>query len=102
MPAGVAVKAPAIGLSRTLEKLGLRLGRLKTGTPPRLDGRTIDWSVLEMQPGDDPPEPFSALTARIENPQVECGITRTVEVTHKIISENVHSSPMYSGKIASR
>ena len=102
IPAGRVGEAPSIGLSRTLEKLGLRLGRLKTGTPPRLDGRTIDWSVLEMQPGDDPPEPFSALTTRIENTQVECGITRTVEATHKIIRENVHRSPMYSGQIASR
>jgi tRNA uridine 5-carboxymethylaminomethyl modification enzyme len=102
IPAGRVGEAPSIGLSGTLEKLGVRLGRLKTGTPPRLDGRTIDWSVLEMQPGDDPPEPFSALTTRIENPQVECGITRTVEATHKIIRENVHRSPMYSGQIASR
>jgi len=102
IPAGRVGEAPSIGLSRTLEKLGLRLGRLKTGTPPRLDGRTIDWSALEMQPGDDPPEPFSALTTRIENTQVECGITRTVEATHKIIRENVHRSPMYSGQIASR
>jgi tRNA uridine 5-carboxymethylaminomethyl modification enzyme len=102
IPAGRVGEGPSIGLSRTLEKLGLRLGRLKTGTPPRLDGRTIDWSALEMQPGDDPPEPFSALTTRIENTQVECGITRTVEATHKIIRENVHRSPMYSGQIASR
>src|SRR4029453_16520451 len=102
IPAGRVGEAPSIGLSGTLEKLGVRLGRLKTGTPPRLDGRTIDWSVLEMQPGDDPPEPFSALTTRIENTQVECGITRTVEATHKIIRENVHRSPMYSGQIASR
>src|SRR5262245_10202268 len=102
IPAGRVGEGPSIGLSRTLEKLGLRLGRLKTGTPPRLDGRTIDWSGLEMQPGDDPPEPFSALTTRIENPQVECGVTRTVEATHKIIRENVHRSPMYSGQIASR
>jgi tRNA uridine 5-carboxymethylaminomethyl modification enzyme len=102
IPAGRVGEAPAIGLSQTLEKLGLKLGRLKTGTPPRLDGRTIDWSGLEMQPGDDPPEPFSTLTARIENRQIECGITRTVEATHKIIRDNVHRSPMYSGQIASR
>jgi tRNA uridine 5-carboxymethylaminomethyl modification enzyme len=102
IPAGRVGEAPAIGLSRTLENLGLRLGRLKTGTPPRLDGRTIDWSALEMQPGDDPPEPFSVLTTRIENSQIECGITRTVEATHKIIRDNVHRSPMYSGQIASR
>jgi tRNA uridine 5-carboxymethylaminomethyl modification enzyme len=102
IPAGRVGEAPAIGLSRTLENLGLRLGRLKTGTPPRLDGRTINWSALEMQPGDDPPEPFSILTTRIENSQIECGITRTVEATHKIIRDNVHRSPMYSGQIASR
>jgi tRNA uridine 5-carboxymethylaminomethyl modification enzyme len=102
IPAGRAGEAPALGLSRTLEKLGVTLGRLKTGTPPRLDGRTIDWSKLEMQQGDDPPEAFSVLTDRIENPQIECGITRTVEATHKIIRANVHRSPMYSGQIASR
>jgi tRNA uridine 5-carboxymethylaminomethyl modification enzyme len=102
IPAGRVGEAPAMGLSRTLENLGLALGRLKTGTPPRLDGRTIDWSALEMQPGDNPPEPFSVLTTRIENPQIECGITRTTESTHKIIRDNVHRSPMYSGQIASR
>src|SRR5262249_37754854 len=98
IPAGRVGEAPAIGLARTLETLGPRLALLTTGRRPRLEGRTIDWSVLEMQPGDDPPEPFSALTARIENPQVECGITRTVEATHKIIRDNVHRSPMYSGQ----
>jgi tRNA uridine 5-carboxymethylaminomethyl modification enzyme len=102
IPAGRVGEAPALGLSCTLEKIGLALGRLKTGTPPRLDGRTIDWSALEMQPGDDPPEPFSILTTRIENAQIQCGITRTVETTHKIIRDNVHRSPMYSGQIASR
>ena len=102
IPAGRVGEAPAIGLSRTLENLGVALGRLKTGTPPRLDGRTIDWSALEMQPGDNPPEPFSIFTTQIENPQIECGITRTSESTHKIIRENVHRSPMYSGQIASR
>src|SRR6185312_8809545 len=69
---------------------------------PRLDGRTIDWRALEMQPGDEPPEPFSMLTTRIENPQIECGITRTIDATHRIIRDNVHRSPMYSGQIASR
>ena len=102
IPAGRVGEAPAVGLSRTLETMGFSLGRLKTGTPPRLDGRTIDWSLLEMQPGDDPPEPFSSLTARIENPQIKCGITRTVGATHRIIRDNVHRSPMYSGQIASR
>ena len=101
-PAGRVGEAPALGLSLTLERLGFALGRLKTGTPPRLDGDTIDWAALEMQPGDEPPEPFSVLTERIENPQIQCGITRTTEATHRIIRENVHRSPMYSGQIASR
>jgi tRNA uridine 5-carboxymethylaminomethyl modification enzyme len=102
IPAGRVGEAPAIGLSKTLERAGFALGRLKTGTPPRLDGRTIDWQSLDMQPGDDPPEPFSVLTTRITNPQIQCGITRTVTPTHEIIRDNVHRSPMYSGQIASR
>jgi tRNA uridine 5-carboxymethylaminomethyl modification enzyme len=102
IPAGRVGEAPAIGLSVTLERLGFRLGRLKTGTPPRLDGGTIDWAGLEMQPGDDPAEPFSALTARIENRQIDCAITRTTDETHRIIRANVHRSPMYSGQIQSR
>jgi tRNA uridine 5-carboxymethylaminomethyl modification enzyme len=102
MPAGRVGEAPSVGLALTLERLGLALGRLKTGTPPRLDGRTIDWAALEMQPGDEPPEPFSALTDEIPNPQVRCGITRTTEATHAIIRANVHRSPMYSGQIHSR
>jgi tRNA uridine 5-carboxymethylaminomethyl modification enzyme len=101
-PAGRAGEAPAVGLSLTLDRLGLALGRLKTGTPPRLDGRTIDWAAVEMQPGDQPPEPFSMLTERIGTPQVQCGITRTNAATHRIIRANVHRSPMYSGQIASR
>jgi tRNA uridine 5-carboxymethylaminomethyl modification enzyme len=101
-PAGRVGEAPAVGLSQTLERLGFALGRLKTGTPPRLDGRTIDWAGLEMQPGDEPPEPFSTLTDRIENPQIRCGITRTTERTHDVIRANVHRSPMYSGQIQSR
>jgi tRNA uridine 5-carboxymethylaminomethyl modification enzyme len=101
-PAGRVGEAPALGLSSTLERLGFGLGRLKTGTPPRLDGRTIDWAGLEMQPGDEPPEPFSALTERIENRQVQCGITRTTAATHAVIRANVHRSPMYSGQIQSR
>jgi tRNA uridine 5-carboxymethylaminomethyl modification enzyme len=102
IPAGRVGEAPAMGLSKTLAQIGFALGRLKTGTPPRLDGHSIDWSALEMQPGDNPPEPFSVLTARIANHQIECGITRTVPATHDIIRKNVHRSPMYSGQIASR
>src|SRR4030081_1347397 len=100
--AGRVGEAPAVGLALTLERLGFGLGRLKTGTPPRLDGRSIDWAKVEMQPGDEPPEPFSTLTDRIENRQVECGITRTNAATHQIIRDNVHRSPMYSGQISSR
>jgi tRNA uridine 5-carboxymethylaminomethyl modification enzyme len=100
--AGRIGEAPALGLSRTLERAGFALGRLKTGTPPRLDGTTIDWAAVEMQPGDDPAEPFSMLTDHIANPQVQCGITRTNEATHAIIRANVHRSPMYSGQITSR
>ncbi len=102
IPAGRVGEAPSLGLSTSFERLGFALGRLKTGTPPRLDGRTIDWATLEMQPGDEPPEPFSSLTDRIPNPQVQCGLTRTTDATHSIIRANVHRSPMYSGQIASR
>ena len=102
MPAGRVGEAPALGLSRTLERAGCALGRLKTGTPPRLDGTSIDWPALELQPGDEPPEPFSTLTARITNPQVHCAITRTTAATHAVIRANVHRSPMYSGQIQSR
>src|SRR5713101_438475 len=76
-PAGRVDEAPALGLSKSFERSGFTLGRLKTGTPPRLDGTTIDWSAVEMQPGDDPPEPFSVMTDRIATPQIQCGITRT-------------------------
>jgi tRNA uridine 5-carboxymethylaminomethyl modification enzyme len=102
IPAGRVGEAPALGLSGTLERAGFALGRLKTGTPPRLDGTTIDWAALEIQPGDDPPEPFSTLTERITNPQIQCAITRTSAATHAIIRDNVHRSPMYSGQIKSR
>lgn len=100
-PAGRVGDAPAIGLARTLERLGLPLGRLKTGTPPRLDGRTIDWDRLEVQPGDDPPEPFSTLTDRITVPQVPCHITYTTAATHAAIRANLDRAPMYSGQIGS-
>jgi tRNA uridine 5-carboxymethylaminomethyl modification enzyme len=102
IPAGRVGEGPAMGLSDTLERAGFALGRLKTGTPPRLDGTTIDWAALEMQPGDDPPEPFSVLTERIANPQIQCAITRTTAATHDVIRANVHRSPMYSGQIQSR
>ena len=102
IPAGRVGEAPSMGLSGTLERAGIALGRLKTGTPPRLDGETIDWPALEMQPGDDPAEPFSMLTDRITNPQIQCAITRTTPVTHEVIRANVHRSPMYSGQIQSR
>ena len=102
IPAGRAGEAPAMGLSATLERAGFALGRLKTGTPPRLDGTTIDWKSLEMQPGDDPAEPFSMLTDRITNRQIQCAITRTTPATHEIVRANVHRSPMYSGQIHSR
>ncbi len=100
-PAGRVGEAPATGLSTSFERAGFTLGRLKTGTPPRLDGTTIDWSAVEMQPGDDPPEPFSVLTDRITTPQIQCGITRTTPATHEVIRANVHRSPMYSGQIKS-
>jgi tRNA uridine 5-carboxymethylaminomethyl modification enzyme len=100
-PAGRVDEAPALGLSSSFERIGFTLGRLKTGTPPRLDGTTIDWSAVEMQPGDDPAEPFSVLTDRITTPQIECGITRTTAATHEVIRANVHRSPMYSGQIKS-
>jgi len=100
-PAGRVGEPPAMGLSASFERVGFTLGRLKTGTPPRLDGTTIDWSAVEMQPGDDPPEPFSVMTDRITTPQIQCGITRTTPTTHEVIRANVHRSPMYSGQIKS-
>jgi len=101
IPAGRVGEAPALGLSQTLRRCGFALGRLKTGTPPRLDGATIVWAAVEMQPGDDPPEPFSVMTDRITTPQIQCGITRTRPATHEVIRANVHRSPMYSGQIKS-
>ncbi|MCK1284014.1 tRNA uridine-5-carboxymethylaminomethyl(34) synthesis enzyme MnmG [Bradyrhizobium sp. 44] len=100
-PAGRVGEAPAMGLSSSFERAGFTLGRLKTGTPPRLDGTTIDWTAVEMQPGDEPPEPFSVMTERITTPQIQCGITRTNSATHDVIRANVHRSPMYSGQIKS-
>ena len=92
---------PSIGLSKTLYWFGLQMGRLKTGTPPRLDGRTIDWAALEMQAGDEPPAPFSFLTTQITTPQISCGITRTTLATHSVIRANLHRAPMYTGQIGS-
>ncbi|MEZ5873004.1 MAG: tRNA uridine-5-carboxymethylaminomethyl(34) synthesis enzyme MnmG [Nitratireductor sp.] len=100
IPAGRVGEAPAQGLSVTLERIGLRLGRLKTGTPARLDRLSIDWTSLAMQSADPDPVPFSTLTDRITNPQIECGITRTTPKTHRIIEENIGRSAMYSGQIA--
>jgi tRNA uridine 5-carboxymethylaminomethyl modification enzyme len=100
--AGRVGEAPSIGLSKCLAGFGFAMGRLKTGTPARLDGRTIDWQGLEMQAGDDPPEAFSALTKAITNHQISCGITRTTSATHDLIRANLHRSPMYSGDIEGR
>ncbi|MGD8879363.1 MAG: tRNA uridine-5-carboxymethylaminomethyl(34) synthesis enzyme MnmG, partial [Methyloceanibacter sp.] len=99
--AGRMGEAPALGLSDRLYGLGLQMGRLKTGTPPRLDGRTIDWSRLKEQPGDEPPVPFSFLTDKISTQQVSCYITYTSEKTHKIIESNLARAPMYTGAIDS-
>lgn len=99
-PAGRVGEQPSIGLAVTLEKLGFPLGRLKTGTPARLDGRTIDWSVCETQDGDTPPVPFSYLTSEILVPQIPCHITYTTEETHRVIRDNLHQAPLYSGQIS--
>ena len=97
---GGGVEAPSVGLAETLERFNFPLGRLKTGTPARLDGRTIDWSKTEEQPGDDRPVPFSMLNDEITVPQIPCHITHTNEETHKIIADNMHLSAMYSGNIS--
>jgi tRNA uridine 5-carboxymethylaminomethyl modification enzyme len=97
--AGRAGEFPSTGLSDSLAKIGLKLGRLKTGTPPRLDAKTIDFSKTEIQWGDDPPAPFSHGTLKIENPQLPCYITYTNAETHRIITENLGLSAMYGGKI---
>ena len=99
--AGRVGEAPSVGLAETLARFGFPLGRLKTGTPPRLDGKTIDWAGLERQPGDDPPPPFSYLTDRIRVPQIACHITGTTAASHAIIRANLHRAPMYSGQIES-
>jgi len=99
IPAGRVGEAPSLGLSRTLRAQGFALGRLKTGTPPRLDGRTIAWSDLEPQDGDHPPVPFSFLTSAITTPQVRCHITETTPETHELIRANLHRAPLYSGQI---
>jgi len=101
IPAGRTGDAPSYGLSKTLERAGFSLGRLKTGTPPRLDGRTIAWADLDEQRGDDPPTPFSYLTQRIETPQISCYITGTTPAGHDVIHRNLERSPMYSGQIKS-
>ena len=101
-PAGRVGEPPARLLAEKLERLGFSLGRLKTGTPARLDGRTIDWSVCEEQKGDSPPEPFSALTDRIATPQISCFITRTTPQTQAIIERNLKRSAMYGGAISGR
>jgi len=99
IPAGRMNEKPSTGLSETLARFGFSLGRLKTGTPARLDGRTIDWASLDKQSADDELQPFSLLTDAITNPQIDCGITRTQPETHRIIRENLHRSAMYSGSI---
>ncbi|MGX7704017.1 tRNA uridine-5-carboxymethylaminomethyl(34) synthesis enzyme MnmG [Methylobacterium sp. Gmos1] len=102
IPAGRMGEGPALGLSATLDRHGFALGRLKTGTPPRLDGRTIDWHGIDKQAADDAPVPFSTLTERITTPQIECGVTRTGPAAHDLIRANLHRSAMYSGGITSR
>ncbi|QBR72814.1 tRNA uridine-5-carboxymethylaminomethyl(34) synthesis enzyme MnmG [Beijerinckiaceae bacterium] len=101
-PAGRMGESPAIALGERLQEMGLELGRLKTGTPPRLDGTTIDWAVLERQSGDDEPEPFSFLTKAIVTPQVDCFITHTTAEGHAVIARNLCHSPVYSGAISGR
>lgn len=97
--AGRMNEQASLGLSATMSRAGFKLGRLKTGTPPRLDGRTIDWASLESQAADDDPVPFSLMTDRIDNPQIHCGITRTTGATHELIRANLARSAMYSGSI---
>jgi tRNA uridine 5-carboxymethylaminomethyl modification enzyme len=100
--AGRINEAPSIGLARTLARLELPLGRLKTGTPPRLDRRSIDWAGLAADPGDEEAYPFSTLTKRVTSPQVECRVTATTPATHAVIRNNIHKSAVYSGQISGR
>ena len=100
IPAGRVGEAPSLGLSDQMTALGLQLGRLKTGTPARLDGKTINWAVLEEQKGDDPPVPFSFLTDKITTKQISCFVTHTTQRTHQIIADNISRSPLYSGQIS--
>ncbi len=102
IPAGRIGERPATRLGETLEARGFRMGRLKTGTPPRLDGPSINWAQLERQKGDDDPEPFSFLTQAIDNPQIDCFITQTTRASHAVILDNLKSSPVYSGAISGR
>jgi tRNA uridine 5-carboxymethylaminomethyl modification enzyme len=99
IPAGRVGEEPSYGLSKTLRDNNFMVGRLKTGTPPRIDGRTIDYTKVEIQPGDPIPRPFSELTNKVEVPQINCYITRTNPDTHKVIKDNLHLSAMYSGQI---
>ncbi len=99
--AGRLGEAPALGLAAALARAGFAMGRLKTGTPPRLDGNTIDWPGLKVQWGDDPPLPFSFLSDGIATPQIACHITATTPATHALIRHNLHRAPMYSGEISS-
>jgi tRNA uridine 5-carboxymethylaminomethyl modification enzyme len=101
VPAGRVGEAPAVGLALAIQRLGLGMGRLKTGTPPRLDGRSIDTSGLAVQTGDRPPVPFSTMTARIDQPQIDCHITFTGPESHALIRANLGRSPIYSGQIES-
>ncbi|WP_230531697.1 tRNA uridine-5-carboxymethylaminomethyl(34) synthesis enzyme MnmG [Microvirga roseola] len=99
IPAGRMGERPSLGLPKTFARLAFTLGRLKTGTPPRLDGRTIDWASVDKQAADDEPVPFSLVTEKITTPQIECGITRTTAKVHELIRGNLHRSAMYSGEI---
>jgi len=101
-PAGRVGDAPSVHLAQCMDQAGFSLGRLKTGTPPRLDGASIDWAALEAQPGDDPPEPFSAMTDRVTTRQIPCHITRTTAAGHAIVRDNAHRTAVYSGAISGR